>query len=103
MAHEAEKKRRLAAQVQGVATVALALGIFALDVLSPLQGAVAVLYTIVVLLTTRANARGLTLAAGFVCALLAIAGYFISHDHEALGSAAVRLSVALVAAPHGHG
>ena len=27
MAHEAEKKRRLAAQVQGVATVALALGI----------------------------------------------------------------------------
>lgn len=96
MAQEAER-RRLAAQVQGVATVALALGIFALDVLSPLQGAVAVLYTIVVLLTTRANTRGLTLAAGLVCALLAIAGYFISHDGEVLGSAAMRLAVALVA------
>jgi len=96
MGHEAER-RRLAAQAQSVATVLLALGIFALDVLSPLQGAVAVLYTTVVLLATRAHSRELTLSAGFVCALLAVAGYFISHDGEPLGSPAVRLAVSLVA------
>ncbi len=96
MAQEADAKR-LAAQVQAVGTVFLALAIFALDILSPLQGAVAVLYTTVVLLATRTNSREQTMVAGMICALLAVAGYFISHDGETLGSAAVRLAVALVA------
>ncbi|QOL82692.1 sensor histidine kinase [Pseudooceanicola spongiae] len=76
--------------------MSLALGIFALDVLSPLQGAVAVLYTIVVMITTRTASRRIVLATGGICALLAVAGYDIAHSDAPVGSPAVRLGVSLV-------
>lgn len=75
----------------------LALGVFALDILSPLQGAVAVLYTVVVLAVAREQRRDVVHAAGVACAALAILGYWISHGHDALGSPAMRLAVSLVA------
>lgn len=89
--------RRLAARVHAVAAITLALAIFALDVLSPLQGAVAVLYTIVVLLASRTQHRSLTIVAGTTGVILAIAGYCVSHWGEAVGSSAVRLAVSLTA------
>jgi two-component system sensor kinase FixL len=75
----------------------LALGIFALDVLSPLQGAVAVLHTAVVLVVARVQRRALVHATGIVCATLALVAYWISHGAEGLGSPAMRLGVSLVA------
>ncbi len=89
--------RRLAVRLRIAAAMVLALGIFALDVLSPLQGAVAVLYTTVVLMSARSNDRSMMIFAGTVCALLAIAGYFVSHGGAPLGSPAMRLAVSLVA------
>lgn len=82
-------------RLAGAAMVALA--IFALDVLSPLQGAVAVLYTTVVLLTARTGERDLVIAAGTIGAGLAVTAYIISHSAEPLGSPAMRLTVSLVA------
>jgi PAS domain S-box-containing protein len=89
--------RRLATRLQMAAAILLALAIFTLDALTPLQGAVAVLYTTVVLVAARANDRRLMILAGLVCALLAMSGYVISHRNEPFGSPAIRLAVSLVA------
>lgn len=88
---------RLSMRLHGLAALLFALAIFALDVLTPLQGAVAVLYTIVVLIMARAHHRGSMLLAGAVSALLAIGGYYISHWGDPPGSATMRLGVSLVA------
>jgi len=77
--------------------LALAFGIFALDILSPLQGAVAVLYTSVILMVAREQERLYILVTGAACAMLAMTGYWISHGGEPLGSPAMRLGVSLVA------
>jgi PAS domain S-box-containing protein len=74
-----------------------ALAIFALDVLSPLQGAVAVLYTTVILAVAREQSTSKLAAAGCVCGALALIGYWIVHGHDPVGSPAMRLSVSLVA------
>lgn len=96
MAGDAEAKR-LAGRLRTAAAIALALGIFSLDVLSPLQGAVAVLYTTVVLVVARSQVQHLMIASGAICALLAIAGYGLTHWDEPLDSPAMRLAVSLVA------
>lgn len=89
--------RRLARLVHGAVAAALALAIFALDALSPLQGAVAVLYTIVVLLASRGQDRVLIIAAGAGGVALAITGYIVGHWGEPFGSPAMRLAVSLTA------
>ncbi len=96
MRGDREAGRWVAATRIGMAAM-LALGIFALDVLSPLQGAVAVLYTIVVLVVAREQDRAVVHAAGLVCAGLAIVGYWISHGADGIGSPTMRLGVSLVA------
>jgi len=73
------------------------LAIFALDVLSPLQGAVAVLYTTSVLLVAQTNRRNRILASGLLCAVLTIAAYAARHLGEQLDSATMRLGVSLTA------
>ena len=88
---------QLSKQLYGASALVLALGIFALDILTPLQGAVAVLYTIVVLLVSGAHNRTLMLVAGPLSASLAFAGYYVSHWNDPPGSAAIRLGVSLVA------
>jgi PAS domain S-box-containing protein len=88
--------RWLASGRMGMAAL-LALGLFALDVLSPFQGAVAVLYTVVVLIVAREQKRDAVLAAGATCAGFAIVAYWISHGHDGLGAATMRLVVSLVA------
>lgn len=96
MGGDREAGRWLAATQVAMAAL-LASGIFALDVLSPLQGAVAVLYTVVVLVVAREQSRPLVHGAGVICATLAIVGYWISHGGDGLGSPTVRLGVSLVA------
>lgn len=89
--------RRLAGWLTSAVAMMLALGILALDVLTPLQGAVAVLYTTVVLVATRDVGRAGIIVVGAICAALAIAGYVVSHGGQPLGSPAMRLAVSLVA------
>lgn len=92
-----KQARQMVCAVHGAVALALALGICALDILSPLQGAVAVLYTIVVLIAARPGLRRLVFTAGGVCAGLALMGYAISHGTAPFGSPAVRLGVSLLA------
>ncbi len=75
----------------------IALLIFALDLLSPVQGAVAVLYIAVILLVARASGRRTVLATGFGCALLALIAFAPVHLGDPVDSAYVRLGVSLVA------
>jgi two-component system sensor kinase FixL len=89
--------RRLARRVNGGAALLIALAIFALDVLTPLQGAVAVLYTSVVLLASRIQSRMQIILAGTLSLFLALIGYAVMHWGAPLGSAAVRLTVSFVA------
>lgn len=89
--------RRMAGRIHGAAAMVLALAVFALDVLSPLQGAVAVLYTIVVVMSSRSHDRRTMLWTGAAVLAMAVSGYFISHGGEPLGSPAVRLAVSLTA------
>jgi two-component system, LuxR family, sensor kinase FixL len=88
--------RRSVSIAHAALSLLLALGIFALDVLSPLQGAVAVLYTIVVVIAAWAGQRRLVLLSGGLCASLALAGYVLCHSDEPLDSSAMRLGVSLL-------
>ncbi len=91
------ESRRLAGRLHTGAATMLALAIFALDVLSPLQGAVAVLYTTVILIAARSHSRAMIVTAGLFCTTLALVGYSISHWSDPLGSPAMRLAVSLTA------
>jgi two-component system sensor kinase FixL len=96
MRGDTDARRWLAAMRMGMA-LGLAIAIFALDVLSPLQGAVAVLYTAVILLVAREQRGAYVHLAGASCAALACLGYWISHGDDGLGSQTMRLGVSLVA------
>ncbi|WP_249139183.1 PAS domain-containing sensor histidine kinase [Bradyrhizobium japonicum] len=75
----------------------LAIAVFMIDVLTPLEGAVAVLYVIAVLLAARTNRRNDIIVAATGCAALTIAAYLLSHDHEPIASPALRALVSLAA------
>ena len=94
---EEAESRQLSKRIYAISALVLALAIFALDVLTPLQGAVAVLYTIVVLLVSRGQNRTLPIVAGLLSANLAFGGYYVSHWNDPPGSAAIRLGVSFVA------
>ncbi|MET0430367.1 MAG: PAS domain-containing sensor histidine kinase, partial [Microvirga sp.] len=66
---------RFVTKAQAAAAILLALAIFALDVLTPLQGAVAVLYVTVILIAARGHGRRLVAGAAAICAGLALAAY----------------------------
>ncbi|MET0282716.1 MAG: ATP-binding protein [Steroidobacteraceae bacterium] len=71
--------------------------ILAADLLSPLQGAIAVLYIIVVLLVARAGGRRAVIAAGLACGALTLLAFAAGHLGSPLDAAYVRLGVSLVA------
>lgn len=79
------------------AAVAISGAIFASDVLSPLQGAVAVLYIVVVLLIAQTGGPRAVVTSGLACALLALAAFIIGHGDDPFDGAYVRLGVSLVA------
>lgn len=75
----------------------LALAVFMVDVLTPLEGAVAVLYVVAILLAARTNRRNDIIVAAIGCAALTMTAYLLSHDHEPIGSPALRALVSLAA------
>ncbi len=87
-------KRRLAVRISAAA---IALLLFAADLLSPIHGALAVLYIAVILLVAQASGQRTVLATGAGCALLTIVAFVSDHRHDPFDDAYVRLGVSLVA------
>lgn len=75
----------------------LAFVVFLVDVLTPLEGAVAVLYVIAILLAAKTTHRDDIVIAAISCAFLTVAAYFLSHDLSSIGSPALRALVSLSA------
>ena len=75
----------------------LALAVFLVDVLTPLEGAVAVLYVVAILLTAKTTRRNDIIIAAGGCVGLTIAAYLLSHDLSSVASPALRAFVSLAA------
>ena len=75
----------------------IALLIFCADILSPLQGAIAVLYITVILLVAGSGGRRSVLWTGLLCAMLATIAFVEMHRGDPLDSAYARFGVSLVA------
>lgn len=75
----------------------LAFAVFLVDVLTPLEGAVAVLYVVAILLAAKTTHREDILVAATCCAILTIAAYVLSHGLSSIGSPALRATVSLAA------
>lgn len=78
-------------------SAALAVAVFLVDVLTPLEGAVAVLYVVAILLAAKTNRRSDTIVAATGCVFLTIIAYLLSHDLWSISSPALRLLVSLAA------
>ena len=75
----------------------LALAVFLVDVLTPLEGAVAVLYVVAILLAASTTRRDDIVVAATGCVVLTIAAYLLSHDLSSIASPALRALVSLAA------
>jgi PAS domain S-box-containing protein len=75
----------------------LAFAVFLVDVLTPLEGAVAVLYVVAILLAAKTNRRDDTIVAAAGCIALTITAYLLSHDLRTIASPALRVLVSLAA------
>lgn len=75
----------------------LAFAVFMVDVLTPLEGAVAVLYVVAILLAARTNRRTDIIVAATGCIVLTIIAYLTSHDLQTIASPALRALVSLAA------
>ncbi|WP_144149129.1 PAS domain S-box protein [Paraburkholderia sp. BCC1884] len=75
----------------------IALVVFGIDALTPLDIAVAVFYVVVVLLVASTNNRQATLAAALGCVALTLLGFAMSHDSGYTSGAIARCLVSLVA------
>ena len=75
----------------------IAAAIFILDLWSPVEGAVAVLYVIVILLVAQVAPSRSVLGAGVGCGALAIFAFVGDHLGEPLGSTHLRFTVSIVA------
>jgi PAS domain S-box-containing protein len=75
----------------------LAFAVFLVDVLTPLEGAVAVLYVVAILLAAKTTRRDDIIVAAAACVVLTIAAYLLSHDLNSIASPALRALVSLSA------
>lgn len=75
----------------------LVFAVFLVDVLTPLEGAVAVLYVVAILLAAKTTQRNDIIVAAASCAILTIAAYVLSHDLSMIASPALRALVSLAA------
>jgi PAS domain S-box-containing protein len=75
----------------------LAFAVFLVDVLTPLEGAVAVLYVVAILLAAKTTRRDDIIVAAAGCVVLTIAAYLLSHDLNSVASPALRALVSLAA------
>jgi PAS domain S-box-containing protein len=78
-----------------ISSVMLALAVFLVDVLTPLEGAVAVLYVVAILLAAQTTRRNDIFIAACGCVVLTIAAYLLSHDPGAVASPALRALMSL--------
>lgn len=83
--------------VYRVAAVLLAAGIFAIDTLTPLSSAIAVLYTSVVILSATFLDRLGVLLVGTICLLLTLISFFVVHFGAFEPNAVVRCAISLCA------
>lgn len=91
--HNGRSRRRIAFGAAGL----VAATIFSLDLWSPVQGAVAVLYVIVILLVAQVAAYRTVLRVGAGCAALAVFAFAGDHLGDPLGSTHLRFVVSIVA------
>jgi PAS domain S-box-containing protein len=75
----------------------LAIAVFLVDVLTPLEGAVAVLYVVAILLAAKTARRDDIIVAAAGCVVLTMAAYLLSHDLNSVASPALRALVSLAA------
>jgi len=75
----------------------LAFAVFLVDVLTPLEGAVAVLYVVAILLAAKTTRRDDIIVVAGACVVLTIAAYLLSHDLNSIASPALRALVSLSA------
>ncbi|KQW76036.1 hypothetical protein ASC89_24300 [Devosia sp. Root413D1] len=80
-----------------LSAAALALAIFLFDILSPLEGAIAVLYVLVVFMVARTGRRREIIAAAAACLGLTLLAYFISHGISHAGAPTLRALVSIAA------
>jgi C4-dicarboxylate-specific signal transduction histidine kinase len=80
-----------------LSSAALALAVFLVDVATPLEGAIAVLYVVAILLAARTFRRADIVVAAASCVALTITAYLVSHDLHSLASPALRALVSLAA------
>jgi PAS domain S-box-containing protein len=90
------RQRARVLSIRAVAILIAAL-IFAADTLSPLKGAVAVLYIWVPLLLAPHETRRLIATAGAFCAGLAGLSFLANHNHDLADGAYLRFAVSLTA------
>lgn len=77
--------------------IALAAAVFYVDTYTDIEGAVAVLYVVVMLLAVQASTRVGLLVIAAVCAALTLVSYVVTHGKDADLQSTVRLAVALAA------
>jgi class 3 adenylate cyclase len=77
--------------------VALGIGIFIFDTVSPLQFAVAVLYVVVVLVAATSYRRRVVLMTSGACVGLTVLSYPLAHGFQIAGTAPLRSVMSLVA------
>lgn len=87
----------MSATASRAAAAVLAVAIFLFDLLSPLEGAVAVLYVLVILLAARTGHRRDILVAAAAAVALTLLAYGVSHGFEHAGAATLRAMVSMAA------
>lgn len=81
----------------GLFAIALALAVFYVDTFTDIEGAIAVLYTIVLLLAAEVTGRTGVILSGIGCLVLTIASYYATHGPEPDFQTTIRLAVAVAA------
>lgn len=84
-------------RIVSMLAAAIALAVFLIDALTPLDIAIAVLYVVVVLLVSSTGQRRATIGTAWGCVLLTLIGFMLSHDQTVSGSALARCVVSLLA------
>jgi len=81
----------------GLFAIALALSVFYVDTFTDIEGAIAVLYAIVLLLAAEVTGRTGIILSGIGCFILTIASYYATHGPEPDFQTTIRLAVAVAA------
>lgn len=83
--------------VAGLFAIVLALAVFYVDTFTDIEGAIAVLYAIVLLLAAEVTGRTGIILSGIGCFILTIISYYATHGPEPDFQTTIRLAVAVAA------